>query len=402
MKELCWALTGWDYIRSLNIQGSEVTAIKQCTKNKTANFNFDSSQKSGTICSSFREQYKDENDYMNLIERITILFNEDIKQDKSDIGYFFKNLIWIIKNDVTINDDVKFRTTFKNEEEISKKNIGNITSLEIQPFVASVLKYILTKTDNTNGENTFISWSRQIGYKGSKYDFRLPEEAYDFIQIDVDFCDLSEESWQQGKNVQPEPRVKKPVGSSPTVKIVVPSAVKGTRVWENLGESFEQLSAANDTDEVGYAKWQIVQDINNIFSDVALNFFTNSQDSDDSNWQNEFNKHSQRIRSVVNKYIAFVDSLNEDPNLIDIKKEVLFFSSDIYPIFAMLSALYAYEKDALEKSGESIGKEVRQSRIERIQRELKYAEKRVKKQETSINGMVAAYEHGDVKNRPSI
>lgn len=412
MWELCYALTNDDLYHSLKGKGgSALTAIKQCTANCKGDLGF---EKNGKIAQSFL--YNIEHDYSGVVQRFTTFFEETISHDKCQIESFFKQLIWIIKEDSTIDTKVKFKTTFSETGIVPKERIDKINYLEIQPFIISVLRYILTQTCNTNGNETFKKWFKQSGdRRQSEYFFIAPTEANSIHHLNVVLYNLTEKPDQatNESSIISVATEKTQSAGSGVLKTEDTSAYEITTIKGELGKSYphietrskssrsvdhlelslQQLVAAKSFAQFKAARLRLFQAIKIFVNDIKFPYVRNIDDYDDDSWEKERQYYEDWLFRVLNYCMAEIEVTEQSDELTDVKISLLYDIMEWHFLSAMLRAQLDIEQLAFELSGEAIGKETKQTRIRKLREKYQIAQSDASLSEVSLDEKISGYEN---------
>ena len=419
MHQLCYALTNDDSFLGLRGTGSALSAIKHCSADYKGVFKFG---KDGDICANFLYNYN--YDYDGVIKRFTNLFEETITQNKGQIEIFFKQLIWVIKEDSTIDANEKFRTTYSEKNIVCKQNIDKITYLEMQPFVVSVLCYILTKTCNTNGRKTFETWFKQSGEKQSEYEFISPTDANKIHHIDIKLYYPAEESYRDAdtpslKESVATARVKHDSVSKSKANVhsvyekntsngslgngYIPSGTrsKSSRSVDNLEKALKQLVVATDFSQFKAARLRLFQAIKIFVDEIQFPYIRNIDNYNDT-WEIERPHYEGWFFRVLNYCRAEIEMSEQSDELTDIKITLLYDIKEWHFLSAMLRAQLDIEQLAFELSGEAIGKETRQTRIRKLKENHQIAQENASLAETSLDEKISGYENNLSADKTSL
>lgn len=419
MHQLCYALTNDSCFLDLYGTGSALSAIKHCKANNKGFFKF---EKDGEICTNFL--YNIEHDYDGVIKRFTKLFEETITQNKGQIEVFFKQLIWVIKEDSTIDVNEEFRTTHIETDIVCKQNIDKITYLEMQPFVISVLRYILIKTCNTNGRKTFEMWFNQSGEKQSEYDFTAPTEANSIQYINIELYYPTEESYRgtdKSLNVSVATANVKHDGVSISEtsersvynKNIISGGLgngdphggtrsKSSRSVDNLKQALKQLVVATDFAQFKAARLRLSQAIKIFVHEIQFSYVRNIDDYDDDTWEKERQHYEGWFFTVLNYCIEEIEVSEQSDELTDIKISLLYDIKEWHFLSAMLRAQLDIEQSAFELSGEAIGKETRQTQIRKLNDNYQIAQTYATLAETSLDEKISGYENNLSADKTSL
>lgn len=181
------------------------------------------------------------------------------------------------------------------------------------------------------------------------------------------------------------------------------SEIRSSRVVSKLENSFKQLVAAADVDELNRAIFRIKTSVKSYVDEVALSYLEGADETDgDSLWMCEAGHHERWLRRVVTYYRAEIEGCEYTDEIIDIKLQFLDYIYDIHIVMELLGAQLSLEKEALELSGKLIGKEERLSRINRIERDYKFAAKDATEHEASISEKIGEYAHSHTVDKATI
>lgn len=340
MVQLRYALTGDKTFLETKVNGKNVTDIKQCKIDSCENFSF---QKGGTLYRSFNDHI--ENRYLEVLERFTSFYKETIIQDKSRIDEFFKRIVWIVKEDTTIDAKEEFRTTYQGEKMVPKEEFDKIDYLEIQPFSISILEYILRETDNTLGKNTYSKWFERQGERHSKYEFGEPTIADDIQHIDAVFCKIPEE---------PEGNVNE--SSKPSV--VIKEFIRKESTAKNQENDLEQrvlnrIIQATDPLDIDAE----IHDLTFSLGEYFINLVLNAQKEEIQNIKVFERKIYEITNDIYKKIVKMKGCISADDNLRELKCAALDYLC-IFLLFKQAEALVDYCDLLLEKANKDMAQEL--------------------------------------------
>lgn len=127
----------------------------------------------------------------DLLKRVSEFIDQFINLNKAE--WLVKALIEVIVKDVEIAPTDKFTVT--REYRANPLELKNVTKVELQPFLLSVLHYmILYRQDNEKGRATFESWFRRTSNRAEwKFSSDIGQTMTQSIK--VDYIDLSKEDF---------------------------------------------------------------------------------------------------------------------------------------------------------------------------------------------------------------
>lgn len=131
-----------------------VSDYKKCVISATTYLTFDDQTFIDSFETSVKQNKKD------TLESMSAFISNKISEQK--LEWFASAIIETICNDETIDISERFKVSANNT--VSKSELLSITTVEIEPFLLDVMRYIfVNKIDNTLGKATFEEWYSQDG-----------------------------------------------------------------------------------------------------------------------------------------------------------------------------------------------------------------------------------------------
>ena len=131
-----------------------VSDYKKCVTNTTTYLTFDDQTFIDSFETSVNQNKKD------TLESVSAFISNKFSEPK--LKWFASAIIETICNDETIDISERFKVSTNNT--VSKSELLSITTVEIEPFLLDVMRYIfVNKIDNTLGKATFEKWYSQNG-----------------------------------------------------------------------------------------------------------------------------------------------------------------------------------------------------------------------------------------------
>lgn len=156
LKGLIKLVTGEEVIGSESTLKKDTSRYKRCEINGSSIITF---TKPGTI-DIFKNRYT--HDWKILLDDCIEFINNYLSERK--LEWLTKALFELILNDSFITEDMIFKIT--QTQKVSKKDLKNISSIDIEIFLVNVLMHIIsTKRVNTLGKTTFEKYFKQNNYR---------------------------------------------------------------------------------------------------------------------------------------------------------------------------------------------------------------------------------------------
>ena len=134
----------------------DVSQYKKCELSSTTYLPFDNQKSIASFADSVKQNKKD------TLNRMSTFISD--KFAESRLEWFVSAIIETISNDKTIDASEYFRVSINSV--VSKSELSNVTTIEIESFLLDVMRYIfVNKIDNELGKSTFKSWYSQSGIK---------------------------------------------------------------------------------------------------------------------------------------------------------------------------------------------------------------------------------------------
>lgn len=129
----------------------------------------------------------------NLLHRMSEFVERFINLEKAE--WLVKALIEVIENDAEMTQTKEF--AINREQKVNSSNLKNVTRIELQPFLLSILHYvILYRPDNKKGRATFEAWfSRDSDRAEWKFNSNIGQGITQSIK--VDYIDISKETFTE-------------------------------------------------------------------------------------------------------------------------------------------------------------------------------------------------------------
>lgn len=152
-----------------------VSDYKKCIVSSTTYLPFDDQ----TFVDSFR--YSIEQNKKDKLESISVFINEKLSEQK--LRWLVSAIIETISEDETIDESEHFKISIK--DTVSKLEIANVRTVEIEPFLLSVMCYVfVNKIDNILGKFTFEAWYSQSG-ANTQWKFSNTKLGISFQELEI-------------------------------------------------------------------------------------------------------------------------------------------------------------------------------------------------------------------------
>lgn len=133
-----------------------VSDYKKCVVSATSYLTFDDQTSIESFETSVKQNKKD------TLERMSAFISDKFSEQK--MKWFVSAIIETICDDETVDNSERFKVSTNNT--VSKSELLSITTVEIEPFLLDVMRYIfVNKIDNKLGKTTFEEWYSQNGAK---------------------------------------------------------------------------------------------------------------------------------------------------------------------------------------------------------------------------------------------
>ena len=192
---------------------------------------------------------------------------------------------------------------------------------------------------------------------------------------------------------RPEPDTKEPALQGHNL---LHPETRAKRVVANIESSLEKLIQADSVPQIGHARFRIKHAIRGYADEVSFSFSPNG-DEDSESW---LRRHERWLRKTINYCRSKLETLDQDADLIDLKMQLLDYIYDWHIYMELLGAQLALEMEALALSGHTIGKEIIQSRIDRIEKSYRFASVDAAIAEAELGEKIDGYQRGGME--PSI
>lgn len=161
LRKLIYVITGEEARAAGSTFDKNTTQFRTCELNGNTYIPFEAVSTSTAFSLAVERKNSD------LLKRTSEFINEFINSEKTE--WFVKAMFDVIANDEEISDETEFNISIS--ESVCKKNLYDVRNVFLQPFLISVLNFILKKRqDNTKGRATFEAWYKQSA-KNSPWRF---------------------------------------------------------------------------------------------------------------------------------------------------------------------------------------------------------------------------------------
>lgn len=152
-----------------------VSEYKKCVISATSYLIFDDQTFIDSFETSVKQNKKD------TLESMSAFISNKFSEQK--LKWFGSAIIETICNDETIDISERFKISVNNT--VSKSELLSITTVEIEPFLLDVMRYIfVNKIDNTLGKETFEEWYSQNG-ENTPWKFRNSELGKSLPNLEI-------------------------------------------------------------------------------------------------------------------------------------------------------------------------------------------------------------------------
>lgn len=238
MMGLVKVVTGDSFVSTQgNTFGKCTTQFKTCQDYGTTYIPFTDA----TVISSFNSSIKKKDS--DLLNRMSEFISKYINAVRAE--WLVKALFEVIQTDEEIEPNTPFSVTI--EKNVAKKDLCDISEVELPTFLLSVLNFILNeRPDNTKGRATFEAWHTQSGPKSPwKYKADVGNTLSNtiLVKMDITSTDVAENT-SADANKTPK--------KSPSEKINEKILASGQAIANAWGKVMENLSDEmedNDTTE---------------------------------------------------------------------------------------------------------------------------------------------------------
>lgn len=178
---------------------------------------------------------------------------------------------------------------------------------------------------------------------------------------------------------------------------------RSEHVVANLKLSLERLVQASNIPQINEARLRIHRAIKLYVDEISFPYFIDISNYDDgSGWKAESRDHDRWLIRAINYCRAELETTDQDSELLDIKKQLLYDIAEWHILVEMLGAQLSLEREALELSGSIIGKETRQSRIDKLEEDYKNAQASAEIAAASLEESISGYNQSLSGDKPSI
>ncbi|WP_434309866.1 helix-turn-helix domain-containing protein [Hominifimenecus sp. rT4P-3] len=175
------------------------------------------------------------------------------------------------------------------------------------------------------------------------------------------------------------------------------------RVLANLEHALNRLVEAADGQEVQRARSAVKKAVERYAQEAAANFVPDLEGApEDSGWELEASRHQIWLRRSVNYYQSLLESAEAGTELTDMKLDVLDYIRDVHICVTFLCMQLVVEQEALEHSGSQIAKEVRQSLIDTLRNDYRYAKAEAREADMRLDEKIEEYSRGLSADRSAI
>lgn len=182
---------------------------------------------------------------------------------------------------------------------------------------------------------------------------------------------------------------------------VAPKTLSVERVnytMSNFRTALNILIEANDISSINNARAYIRETIRSYIFKVAIDF----ESSDGDDWKSEVDRHTWLLHKEIYSTQNEIMTRNQEQMIIDTKMRILDNIRDFHILTIFLSVQLLQERDALERTADSIGKEIISSRINKINSNYQFARERESTAEASVDNMIDSYIMGGPTDTPII
>lgn len=175
------------------------------------------------------------------------------------------------------------------------------------------------------------------------------------------------------------------------------------RVLENLEHALNRLVEAADGEEVQRARSAVKKAVERYAQEAAANFVPEREGAtEDFGWDLEASRHQIWLRRSVNYYQSLLESAEAEAELTDMKWDILDYIRDVHICVTFLCMQLIVEQEALEHSGSQIAKEVRQSLIDTMRNDYRYAKAEAREADMRLDEKIEEYSRGLAADRSAI
>ena len=204
-----------------------VSEYKKCVISATSYLIFDDQTFIDSFETSVKQNKKD------TLESMSAFISNKFSEQK--LEWFASAIIETICNDETIDISERFKISVNNT--VSKSELLSITTVEIEPFLLDVMRYIfVNKIDNTLGKETFEEWYSQNG-ENTRYNpsvEELNEQTAGIVEQEhVEESDTENEE-EKKFNTEGEESMKQQVLNNPKIITQYANKIYNIEHVENL------------------------------------------------------------------------------------------------------------------------------------------------------------------------
>lgn len=292
----------------------------------------------------------------------------------------------IIRNSKKILDFlIENRNITMSQDQISEKLYGN-------DYLAK------DATDTRSPVGTAISKLRR---QLDKYSYVIETNSgFGYIYVGPELTPKSESAQkiELNRNKQPSSGSDRQDFSEINESIKTPSVEGANYMMANLRTALGTLIEANDINSINNARTYIRQTILDYIFNVAIDF----ERTDGDDWAREVERHTWLLNKEISSAQSEIMTRNQEPSIINIKQVILDAIRCFHIVTVFLSAQLMRERDALERAGDSIGKEIISSRINKIDFDYQSARDRENEAEKTVDNMIDNYTIGVTNDTPVI
>ena len=181
------------------------------------------------------------------------------------------------------------------------------------------------------------------------------------------------------------------------------SEMGNRRVLAKLENALRQLVDAADTAQVNRARSRILSAVRDYADEIVLCYDQDAgEDENGAALDAAFSHHRLWLRRAIGYCRGEIEKLGPEDVLQDVKLQFLQDVYDFHLAIHLLSAQIYLAEQALELSGRLIQKEVRQSRIDSLYRDYRFAVEDAAMADLSLDEMLQEYGRGHVANKSSL
>lgn len=202
LRKLIYVVTGEEARAAGSTFDKNTTQFRTCELNGNTYIPFEEVSTSTAFSAAAGRKNSD------LLKRMSEFIGEFINSEKAE--WLVKAIFDVISNDEEIGDETEFNISIS--ESVCKKNLYDVRNVVLQPFLISVLNFILkNRQDNTKGRATFEAWYKQSA-KNSPWRFvntSLGTSFPECINVSLEYGCESADSVNRAMPLSNTPEVKK-------------------------------------------------------------------------------------------------------------------------------------------------------------------------------------------------